>query len=156
MAIFFCGLLFCIIHKWYDCIGQCLLFALFTNIGTRDVRETFFASVMNQREIDLKRKTLICTLFWFFEKIQKLMLIENTICWVFLIDVFEVGLRSSLIAETMVWNEKAQTPYCSLWNFMLIWRFRNNLKMMSKTINFSLFYLFTLFGEMRISFWILN
>jgi hypothetical protein len=57
-------------QKNYDCIGQCLLFALFTNIGC---------------------------LTKFQQKIQKLMLIEKSICWVLLIEVFEVGLRSSLI-----------------------------------------------------------
>jgi hypothetical protein len=70
----------------------------------RDVRETFFAPVFNQFWI--KEKLNWTVRLWFphsgcltkfQQKIQKLMLIEKSICWVFLIEVFEVGFRSSLI-----------------------------------------------------------
>jgi hypothetical protein len=102
--VLLCCLLFCITHKWYDCVGQCLLFALFTNIGTRDVREKFLASVFNQFWIKEKLNWTVRLLFphsgclkKFQQNIQKLMLIEKSICWVFLIEVFEISSRSSLM-----------------------------------------------------------
>jgi hypothetical protein len=74
----------------------------------RDVRETFFASVCNQFWI--KEKLNWTVRLWFShsgcltkfqQNIQKLILIEKSICWVFLIEVFEVGLRSSLIGTCL-------------------------------------------------------
>jgi hypothetical protein len=75
MTIFYCCLLFYIIHKWYDYdyIGQSLLFALFTNIGTRDMHETFFASVFNQFWIKEKLNwtvTLWCSHSGYLTKFQ--------------------------------------------------------------------------------------
>jgi hypothetical protein len=105
---FFFVVYFSVLHT-NDMIVMVNLYCLYYLLTLdRDVRETFSASVFNQFCI---KEHLNWTLgLWFShsgcltkfqQKIQKVMLIEKSICWVFLIEVFEVGLRSSLLGTCL-------------------------------------------------------
>jgi hypothetical protein len=81
----------CIIYKhWIEMCAKFFLISFSSNLNEREIEWTLGLWFSNSG-----------CLTKFQQKIQKLMLIEKSICWVFWNEVFEVCLRSSLIGTCL-------------------------------------------------------